>query len=204
MAKPKLYGISGSRAVRSLWAIEEVGVEYEHVSVNFMGESKTPEYLAVNPNGRIPALQDGDVTLFESMAINLYLAKTYGGDLYPRDPANEALVWQWSVWVMTEIEPAQMDIVVQKFFTPEEKRNAAVLTAAEKTLARPLKVLDDTLATRDWLVGDAFSIADLNVSGVMLLLSMVKFDYSAYANVTRWAEACYARPSLERAKAVGK
>ena len=204
MAKPKLYGISGSRAIRSLWAIEEVGVEYEHVSVNFMDESKTPEYLAVNPNGRIPALQDGDVTLFESMAINLYLAKTYGGDLYPGNPADEALVWQWSVWVMTEIEPPQMDIVVQKFFTPEEKRNAAVLAAAEKTLARPLKVLDDTLAKRDWLVGDAFSIADLNVSGVMMLLSMVKFDSSAYANVTRWAEACYARPSLERAKAVGK
>ena len=163
MAKPKLYGISGSRAIRSLWAIEEVGIEYEHVSVNFMAESKKPEYLAVNPNGRIPALQDGDVTLFESMAINLYLAKTYGGDLYPRDPADEALVWQWSVWVMTEIEPAQMDIVIQKFFTPEEKRDATVLAAAEKTLARPLKVLDDTLAKRDWLVGDAFSIADLNV-----------------------------------------
>ena len=204
MAKPKLYGISGSRAIRSLWAIEEVGIEYEHVSVNFMDESKKPEYLAVNPNGRIPALQDGEVTLFESMAINLYMAKTYGGDLYPRNPANEALVWQWSVWVMTEIEPAQMDIVVQKFFTPEEKRDAAVLAAAEKTLARPLKVLDDTLANKDWLVGDAFSIADLNVSGVMLLLAMVKFDSSAYANVQRWAEACYARPSLDRAKAVGK
>ena len=204
MAKPKLYGISGSRAIRSLWAIEEVGIEYEHVAVNFMDESKKPEYLAVNPNGRIPALQDGDVTLFESMAINLYLAKTYGGDLYPRNPANEALVWQWSVWVMTEIESAQMDIVVQKFFTPEEKRNAAVLAAAEKTLARPLKVLDDTLANKDWLVGDAFSIADLNVSGVMLILAMVKFDSSAYANVQRWTEACYARPSLDRAKAVGK
>ena len=204
MAKPKLYGISGSRAIRSLWAIEEVGIEYEHVSVNFMGESKKPEYLAVNPNGRIPALQDGAVTLFESMAINLYLAKTYGGNLYPRNPANEALVWQWSVWVMTEIEPAQMDIVVQKFFTPEEKRNAAVLAAAEKTLTRPLQVLDDTLANKDWLVGDAFSIADLNVSGVMLLLAMVKFDSSAYTNVNRWAEACYARPSLDRAKAVGK
>ncbi len=204
MAKPKLYGVSGSRAIRSLWAIEEVGIEYEHVSVNFMEESKKPEYLAVNPNGRIPALQDGDLTLFESMAINLYLAKTYGGDLYPRDPAKEALVWQWSVWVMTEIEPPQMDIVVQKFFTPEERRSADAIAAAEKTLARPLKVLDDALANKDWLVGDAFSIADLNVSGVMLLLSMVKFDSSAYSNVKRWADACYARPSLDRAKAVGK
>ena len=71
MAKPKLYGISGSRAVRSMWAIEEVGIEYEHVSVNFMEESKKPEYLAVNPNGRIPALQDGELTLFESMGVAL-------------------------------------------------------------------------------------------------------------------------------------
>ena len=204
MAKPKLYGISGSRAIRSMWAIEEVGIEYEHVSVNFMEESKKPEYLAVNPNGRIPALQDGDFNLFESMAINLYLAKTYGGDLYPSDPKDEALVWQWSTWVMTEIEPSQMAIVVQKFFTPEEKRSEKAIASAEKALDRPLKVLDATLANKDWLVGDSFSIADLNVSGVMLLLQMVKFDTSAYPNVQRWADACYARPSLDRAKAVGK
>ncbi len=105
---------------------------------------------------------------------------------------------------MTEIETPQMDIVVQKFFTPEEKRSADAIAAAEKTLARPLKVLDDALANKDWLVGDAFSIADLNVSGVMLILSMVKFDSSAYTNVKRWADACYARPSLDRAKVVGK
>ena len=204
MAKTKIYGISGSRAIRSMWAIEEVGIEYEHVSVNFMEESKKPEYLAVNPNGRIPALQDGDFNLFESMAINLYLAKTYGGDLYPSDSKDEALAWQWSTWVMTEIEPSQMAIVVQKFFTPEEKRNEKAIAGAEKALDRPLKVLDATLANKDWLVGEAFSIADLNVSGVMLLLDMIKFNVSAYPNVKRWADACYARPSLGRAKAVGK
>ena len=71
MAKPKLYGVPGSRAIRSLWAIEDIGIEYEHVPVNLMDESQRAEFLAVNPNGRIPALQDGAVTLFESMAINL-------------------------------------------------------------------------------------------------------------------------------------
>ena len=204
MAKPKLYGVPGSRAIRSLWAIEDVGIEYEHVPVNLMDESQRAEFLAVNPNGRIPALQDGAVTLFESMAINLYLAKTYGGDLYPRDPAGEAQAWQWSVWVMTEIEAAQMDIIAQKRFVPEEKRDPSIIKAAEKTLDRPLKVLDAALAKNPWLVGNAFSIADLNVAGVMLILRIVKFDYADYPNVQFWLDACYARPSLKRAQRVGK
>lgn len=203
MAKRKLYGISGSRALRSLWAAEEIGVDYEHVSVDFMAESKEHEYLAVNPNGRIPALADGDTVLFESMAINLYLAKNYGGDLYPDNPADEGRTWQWSVWGISEIEPLQMQLVVQKLFTPEEKRNPKVSAGATKGLARPLKVLDTHLEKREWLVGGAFSIADLNLSAVMLLLGMVEFDLSPYPNVVRWSQACYARPSLARAQKVG-
>ena len=75
----KLYGVPLSRAFRSLWALEEIGVEYENVPVNFVDDAKKPQYLAINPNGRIPALVDGDLTLFESMAINLYLARKYDG-----------------------------------------------------------------------------------------------------------------------------
>lgn len=201
MSKLKLYGISGSRALRSIWAIEEVGVDYEHVPTHFMNDSKAPEYLAVNPNGRIPALQDGELTLFESMAINLYLAKNYGKDLYPSDPAGEAQTWQWSVWAISEIEPLQMTLVIQELFTPEERRDAAAKARAEKGLTRPLAVLDAHLADREWLVGDHFSIADLNVAAVMLLLQMVDFDLSAYANVARFTGACYSRDSLSRARA---
>lgn len=202
MGQLKLFGISGSRALRSFWAIEEVGVDYEQVTVNFKEDSKTDEYLAVNPNGKVPALADGDVTIFESMAINLYLAKNYGGDLYPSDPAQEAKTWQWSVWGISEIEPQQMQIVVQKLFVPEDKRNDKLIASSEKQLARPLAVLEAELEGRDWLVRDTFSVADLNLSGVMLLLKMIDFDYSNYANVTRWTEACYARPSLARAQAL--
>ena len=201
MAKPKLHGISGSRALRSIWAIEEVGIEYEHVPTTFGEDSKTPEYLAINPNGRIPALVDGDVVLFESIAINLYLAKTYGGALYPSDPADEARVWQWSTWVMTEIEGPQIQVVYQKFVIPEEQRDPSVVTTAIEELQRPLKVLDGHLARNEWLVGDAFSIADLNVSGVMLLMQMAQIDYAAHTNVSRWAAACYERPSLAAARA---
>ena len=104
---------------------------------------------------------------------------------------------------MTEIEPLQMDIVVQKFFVPDDKRDAKIIDAAEKKLQRPLKVLDGALNGQDWLLGGGFSIADLNVAGAMLILSMVKFDLSGYPNVRKWTDACYIRPSLERAKAVG-
>jgi glutathione S-transferase len=79
----KLYGVTASRASRSLWALEEVGVNYEQVPVHFLADTKKPEYLAINPNGRIPALVDGDFKLFESMAINLYLAKKYDGGAGP-------------------------------------------------------------------------------------------------------------------------
>lgn len=200
MGKPILYGSSASRALRSLWAIEETGIAYEHVPTNFRGETKTPEYLSINPNGRIPALVDGDVTLFESMAINLYLAKTYQTELYPKKPGGEAQAWQWSFWGLTEIEPLQMQLVVQKIFTAEEKRDHDVIARAEKGLKRPLEVLNGHLHAQPFLLGDVFTIADLNVAAVMALLNMVKFDYSDYRSVNRWAEYCYSRGALARAR----
>lgn len=202
MSKIKIHGISGSRAIRSLWAIEECGIEYEHIPVTFRKDSKSAEYLAINPNGRIPALEDGDLVLFEAMAINLYLIKQYGGDLYLHDPKDEAQAIQWSVWAIAEMEDLQVQLVVQKLFTPEEKRDPAVWESVGEKLARPLKVLDTTLNDRDWLVGDTFSIADLNVAGAMLLLPLVGFDISKYANVKAWSERCYARPALARAQAL--
>lgn len=169
---------------------------------HFFEDSKQPEYLAVNPNGRIPALVDGDLTLFESMAINLYLTKAYGGELYPASPADEARAMQWSVWGISEIEPLQMQIVVQKLFTPEEKRKQSVIDGATKGLQRPLKVLDAWLADRDHLLGADFTVADLNLAGVMLLFNMIQLDCSEHVNVTRWVDACYARPALARAQAL--
>ena len=201
MSKPKLFGISGSRALRATWGIEEVGIEYEHVPVTYGADSKAADYLAVNPNGRIPALLDGDLQLFESMAINLYLAKRYGGALYPANAQDEARTWQWSVWGISEIEPLQMQIVIQKLFTPEDKKNPKVIEGAANGLQRPLKVLDAALEGRDWLVGEAFSVADLNVAAVMHLMKMIDFRYAEHANVQRWADACYARPALARALA---
>lgn len=203
MQKPRIFGTARSRALRAVWGMEEVGLDYEHVPVGFGADSKTPEYLAINPNGRIPALIDGEVRLFESMAINLYLTKRYGGALYPANAADEARAWQWSVWAISEIEPLQMKIVVQKLFTPEDKRNPKTIDSATRGLQRPLRVLDAALAGRDWLVGDTFSVADLNLASVMHLMKNIGFGYAEHANLQRWADACYARPALARALARG-
>lgn len=200
MSKPKLYGISSSRAFRSLWAAEEIGLDYEQVPTSFRGDAQTAEYLAVNPNGRIPALVDGDLHLFESMAINMYLARAYAPHFIGEGLAGEAQTWQWSVWAISEIEPQQMAIVIQRFFTPKEKQNPEVVAKAAKALERPLKVLDAHLTERDYLLGDAFTLADLNLAGVMDLLNMVEFDLSHMTAVRRWLDACYARPSYSAAK----
>ena len=203
MSKLKLYGIANSRALRSLWAIEECGVEYEHIPIGFMEEAKTEDYLAINPNGKIPALVDGDLILFESMAINVYLAQRYAKSIYPSDQTEEALVLQWSVWAISELEPPQMEMVIDMFITPKKKRSDDTRRRAERKLEHPLTVLDEHLAEKEWLVGKNFSIADLNVAAVMQLLKLVKFDYSNFRHVKQWADSCYARPAFSRAKAVG-
>ena len=196
----KLYGIPASRAFRSLWAIEEVGVEYEHVPVHFVGDSKKPEYLEINPNGRIPALVDGDVTLFESMAINLYLAKRYGGDLYPKTTEDEGRALQWSFWGMTELEPSLIKILMHRLLLPEDQRVPAEADAGAEVLQAPLRVLDDALAERPFLLGGAFSIADLNVASVLSLAGFAGFDFSSFERAKRWFDTCMARPAAGRAQ----
>jgi glutathione S-transferase len=196
----KLYGITGSRALRSIWALEEVGADYELVRTHFMGDSKKPEYLAINPNGRVPALVDGDLTLVESMAINLYLAKKYGGTLWPSSEADQALAVQWSFWGITEIEPHIMALLIHRMMLPEDQRNEALAAAGEEDIQRPLKVLETHLGDRDHLLGGEFSIADLNVASVLSMAGMVSLDLAGYPKVTSWLAACTSRPSMERAR----
>jgi glutathione S-transferase len=201
MAKPTLYGMSASRAFRSIWAADEIGLDYDHVPTSFRGDAQTEEYRQVNPNARIPALVDGDLHLFESMAINLYLGKKYGQHLLPGGIDGEARALQWSIWGISEIEPLQMQIVVQKLFTPEEKQDQAVIARAIKGLARPLGVLNSALASQPYLLGDGFTLADLNLAGVMDLLATLQIDLSEWPNVQAWLARCYARDSYKHAKA---
>src|SRR5262245_1334205 len=106
MSKLKIYGTARTRALRALWIAKELGLDYEHVPGE-IGEAgaRKPDYLAINPNGRLPAIDDGGFVLWESLAITLYLAKKHStGALYPATLEGEARAWQWSLWAVQEVD----------------------------------------------------------------------------------------------------
>src|SRR5947209_8479283 len=125
MANLKIYGTVRSRANRVIWMAEELGLAYESISVD-LSAPRDPAFLAVNPNGRLPAIDDEGFHLFESMAINLYLAKKHGGPLAPRDLGEDAKMTQWSFWAVTELEKPGLDYLMHTMFLPPEKRDADV------------------------------------------------------------------------------
>jgi glutathione S-transferase len=197
-----LYGICASRAFRNLWLLEELGLDYHQVPVDYRdGGAETPELLALNPNGRIPVLTDGELVLYESMAINLYLASRYGGDsgLWPAEPHRQGLTYQWSFWVMGEVEQALLMVLMHKRVLPEARRDAQKLARNTGLLQRPFAVLDQSLAEQDWLLGDAFTLADLNVAAVLSWARAARMDLSAYPHLTSWVKAAMARPAFRRA-----
>jgi glutathione S-transferase len=201
----KLYGIPQSRTSRCLWMLEELGVPYENVKVSFMGEAQKPDFLKINPNGRIPALDDDGLILFESLAINLHLARKYGAGqgFWPASADDQSRAIQWSIWAMTEVEPPVMKVLMNRAFLPEAQRNEAEAKAGVEAMARPMKALDVSLAGRDYLLGTAFTVADLNVDAVLgWAPTLGRVDLSPWPNVAAWHERCAKRPAL--AKAMGR
>lgn len=196
----KLYGIPRSRALRSLWMLEELGLSYENVKITPATDTRTPEFLRINPNGHVPVLQEDGLTLCESMAINLYLARKYDKGLWPKTVEDEGRVFQWSVWAMTEFEDPIITALRNRVLLPEEQRDAQKADDAAQRFVAPLKVLGGALAHKTYLVGDTFTVADLNVASVLMLAPLAKFDLSGAANAQAWLGRCTSRPALARAQ----
>jgi glutathione S-transferase len=195
-----IYGLPASRTFRCLWAAEETGLPYVNVPYSHKGpEIRDPAYLAINPNGTIPALVDDGFRLFESLAINFYLARK-SGRLLPSDPQGEALVQQWSFWAATECEPHIGNWFYHTQLLPPAERRPEVAADAAAKLPRRLRILDDALAGRDTLVGGAFTLADLNVAAV--LFRAPQFGLDPYPAVKAWHARCLARPAAQRAIAM--
>jgi glutathione S-transferase len=195
----KIYGKVRSRASRCLWALEEIGVPYELVTIDTdKGDNDKPEFLAINPNGRIPALVDGELKLFESMAINLYLARKYGKELWPADEAGQALAVQWSFWGVSEIEQFLITMLAQELFTPADQRRPDRAQDAREALVPRMTVLEGQLRSRLYLLGAKFTIADINVASIFSVAHLAKFDLTPYPNVRKWVESCMSRPARTR------
>lgn len=193
----KIYGSMRSRATRCVWAAEETGVPYELVAV---ADTRAADFLTINPNGRVPALVDGDVKLFESLALNLYLAKKSGGALAPASVAEDALMTMWSFWAATEVEADAIDVLMHTVGLAAEKRDPSVVAKAIASLGRPMKVLDDALAAGGGhLVGGRFTVADLNVCAIVMWLRPAPKEFHAkFPHVGAWIMKARARPARQK------
>ncbi|MEI7711904.1 MAG: glutathione S-transferase family protein [Rhodospirillales bacterium] len=197
----RIHGSARSRAVRTLWMVGELGLAYDHVDILPRSPgTRTPEYLALNPNGRVPTIEDDGLVLSESMAINMYLAKKYNSKLYPSDPRNEARMWQWSLWETDRLDRQITTYANHTTALPEAQRDMAIADAMWAEIEPALEILNAALSKSAWLAGDDFSVADLNVAGA--LFRGLSMDWSRWPALTAWLNTCWARPAAQKAKAM--
>ncbi len=195
----KIYGTSMSRTGRCLWAAEETGVKYEHIDTQ-VADAKSLANLKLNPNGHIPVIDDDGFVLYESMAINFYLAAKYGkAPLWPEAIQDRALANQWSYWAMLEVEPHLVTLLANRMMLPPEERNENAAAAAAETLKTPLRVIEQHLGDREYLLGKDFTIGDLNAGSVWNIGTMVGFDFSSAPKTKAWLTKLASRPANQRA-----
>jgi glutathione S-transferase len=202
MSSLKIYGIARTRAFRALWMAKELGLDYEHDPVE-IGDAgaRTPEFLAINPNGRLPVIVDDGFVLFESLAITLYLAKKHStGRLYPGSLEGEARAWQWSLWAVTEVDRGVNIWSLHAVRLPPEEQDLAKRAEALKVLVAPFKVLDAAVSKQPYLLGDKFTVADLNVAAV--ISRAIEMDLHAVPNLKAWLSRCLERPAAREALAL--
>jgi glutathione S-transferase len=205
----KLYYWPRSSATRVQWALEELGVPYEKVRLDReRGENRTPDYLAISPQGNVPALADGDAKLFESAAILIHLGQRYGVEkgLWPKSPAGSSEALVWCVWSSSELGPQRLSYALQTldapFALPKEDRNPKVADRFRAGYYARIGVLESRLAGKEYLVGNAFSLADVALAqSVASGTARLGLPVADSKNVTAWVERCSARPAFQRVMA---
>lgn len=192
----KLYGFGPTRSLRALWCLKELGIDFEFVAVNLLaGEHKSPEFLAINPAGKVPVLVDGDVVLPESAAIVLYLAEKYPEQrLIPTTLAERGEMYRWIMFAMTELEQPLWRIAKHTFLYPENKRIPADIAIAREEFTTMAQVLDAHMQDRDYIVGDHLTAADCVVAYLMDWANEQGL-LDGCANLRAYLQRAYARPS---------
>ncbi len=204
-----IYGIAASRTVRPLWAADELGLAYRHESVPYLhGAARTPDMLALNPNGHIPVLKDerpeGDVLVWESMACALYIARHHGpadgASLTPATPREDAEALRWSLWTVTEVEKDALTVLMHRLAMPPDQRKPDLADVAERRLHVPLRVLEQHLAAQQargeaHIAAERFTVADLCVASVLNWARPARELMAAHPRVNAWLGACMERPA---------
>lgn len=206
-----IHGVTRSRASRIIWLCHEIGLEFRQVPViqayrladpdatDAPLNTHSPAFLALSPAGAIPVIEDDGLILSESLAATLYLARKYGGGIGPADLAEDALMMQWSFYAATSIEPDALTILflhARSRLQPGEDQ-ALVANAAER-LIRPLTVVEAHLSRRKHLLGDRFTVADINLAEVLRYAQGYGELMNQFPATMAWLEAGQARPAFRR------
>lgn len=198
----KIYGMANSRSMRVVWALEEIGVAYDYVKVDlFKGEGRSPDYLAINPAGKVPVLVDGDFTLTESVAILNYLGEKFpASGLVPAFDRLQARgeYHRWCSFVLSELEQPLWNIAKHRFVLPQDKRVPALLETAEWEFGVAARVLAGRLQGSDYAAGGSFSAADILIAHTLSWAQSARIALPAPVLVA-YAERMLARPALARA-----
>jgi glutathione S-transferase len=189
--------ISSINVQKVVWAAGEVGQPFERIDVGgAFGGNREPAYLAKNPNGLIPTLEDGEICIWESNTIVRYLAARYGsGWIWEEDPAKRAEADRWMDWMNTSLQPAMTPAFWQLVRTPEDKRDAAVIRDSIANAEAKLDILEAHLTGRTYLAGERFGMADITVApGAHRWLNM-PVPQKDWPNIRRWYQHVAARPA---------
>lgn len=213
-----IHGIPASRAVRPLWAATELGLDFIHRATPYQGgATRTPEFLALNPNGHIPvvvdARADGEVVVWESMACALYIARHHGPpdgqSITPATPREDAEALRWSFWAVTACEADALTVLMHRMVMPAERRKPELASAAERRLAAPLGVIEQHLerqrsAGQAHLGAARFTVADLCVASVLNWARPSHQLMTAHPLTHDWIKRCIERPAHTAVKALGR
>lgn len=213
-----IYGIAASRAVRPLWAATELGLAFEHVHTPYQGgATRTPEFLALNPNGHIPVLvdhrTDGEVVVWESMACALYVARQHGqgdgSDIAPATAREDAEALRWSFWAVAEVEKDALTVLMHRLAMPADERRPELADAAEKRLRVPLRVLEQHLlhqaaCGQSHLAAERFTVADLCVASVVGWIKPARALLESHPATHAWLARCLDRPAHQALRALAR
>ena len=212
----KIYGIGASRAGRPLWTALELGVPFEHIATPYAGgATRTAEFLALNPNGHIPVVIDerpeGAVTVWESMACALYIARVHGQpdgqSISPASAREEAEALRWSFWTVSELEKDALTVLMHRMAMPQEQRKPELAEQAESRLKVPLAVLEQHLQAQHaqgqaYVAANRFTVADVCVASVASWIRPAAALLAPYPAVAAWLKVCVDRPAQAQARAL--
>lgn len=213
-----IYGTVASRAVRPLWVARELELDVVHVPTPFAdGATRTPEFLALNPNGHIPLLIDqraeGQVVVWESMACALYLARHHGrgdgSDVAPAHAREDAEALRWAFWAVTEIEKDALTVLQHRMTLPEPKRQLALAEQAEQRLLGPLRVLEQHLQAQQargqaYVAAARFTVADVCLASVVNWVRPARALWAEVPLTLDWVLRCVQRPAHEALRQAGR